>query len=152
MAVLAINKRANLDFEILETFEAGLLLTGGEVKSIKAGRMGLKGAYVVMRNNEAYLTNASIPPYQMKNTQPDYDSLRSRKLLLRKKELISFIGKTKMKGLTLIPLRVYNTKSGFLKLEFGVGKGRKKRDKRETIKRKEVARTIERAVKELPGA
>lgn len=145
--MLAINKRARLDYEILETFEAGMVLLGQEVKSIKAGRMSLRGAYVTMRGDEAYLTNASIPPYQMKNTPPDYDALRPRKLLLRKEELTFFIGKTKTKGLTLVPLRVYTTKSGLVKLEFGVGRGKKKADKREVLKRKEAKRGMERALR-----
>jgi SsrA-binding protein len=147
MPTLATNPRAKFDYNILETHEAGLVLTGQEVKSIKSGRMSLKGSYVTIKNEEAWLINAQIPPYQPKNTPADYELTRSRKLLLHKKEIKSLIGKIKQKGLTLVPLRVY-TKHNRIKLEFGVGQGKKKVDKREVIKKREVQRRIDRALRQ----
>jgi len=146
MKPLALNKRAKYDYNLLETFEAGLVLKGHEVKSIKTGHISLKGAYVIIKNNEAYLINANIPPYQPKNISEDYSPNRTIKLLLHKKEIKSLIGKSKERGLTLIPIKVY-TKKGKIKLEFAVGQGKKKIDKREAIKKREVKRKIEKILK-----
>jgi len=146
MKILADNKKAYYDYEILEKFEAGFVLTGSEVKSIKTGHIGLKGSYVVLKGEEVYLIGATIPPYQPKNTSPDYDPERSRKLLLNKLEIKYLIGKTKERGLTLIPLKVY-TKYAKIKLEFGIAKGKKKLDKRELIKKRETDKIIERELK-----
>ncbi|MBU1289785.1 SsrA-binding protein SmpB [Patescibacteria group bacterium] len=147
MPTLAINPRARYDYEILDTYEAGVVLIGQEVKAIKRGSISLKGAYVAIRNNEAWLINAQVSPYQPKNTPADYDSTRSRKLLLHKSEIKELIGKTKQKGLTLTPIRVY-TKQNQIKLEFGLGRGKRKSDKREKIKKRETQRKINRALKE----
>ena len=147
MSTLAINPRAKYNYEILETYESGLVLSGQEVKSIKKGRMSLKGSYVIIKNGEAWLINAQVSPYQPKNAPADYNSTRSRKLLLHKKEIKKLIGKTKQKGLTLTPLRAY-TKQNRIKLEFGLGRGKKKSDKRETIKKRETQRKIRRALKD----
>jgi len=147
MKTLAENKKAYFNYQILEKFEAGLVLIGQEVKSIKSGRINLAGSYVVLRDNEFYLVGANIPPYQPKNAPPDYNPERSRKLLLTKTEIKYLIGKTKQKGLTLVPLRVY-TKRGKIKLEFGIAKGKKKVDKRELIKRRETEREMRRVLKE----
>ncbi|MEA2113405.1 MAG: SsrA-binding protein SmpB [Patescibacteria group bacterium] len=147
MPTLAINPRAKYDYEILDTYEAGLILSGQEVKSIKKGWMSIKGAYVTIRNEEVWLINAQIPPYQPKNTPVNYSSTRSRKLLLHRKEIRELIGKTKQKGLTLTPIRVY-TKRNRIKLEFGLGRGKKKSDKREKIKKRETQRKIRRALKD----
>jgi len=146
MATLAYNRRATFDYEILETHEAGIILAGYEVKSIKTGHLSLNGSYVTIRNNEAYLINAYIPPYQPKNMPGDYDPTRSRKLLLHKSEISSLIGKTKQKGLTLVPLKAY-TRKGRIKLEFALAHGKKKRDKREKIIAREAKRKIERMMK-----
>lgn len=146
MQALALNKRARYDYQILETWQAGLVLKGFEVKAIKTGHISLQGAYVVIKDNEAFLINAHIPPYQPANTPDDYDSRRSRKLLLTKREIKSLIGKTKQKGLTLLPLRVYN-KKGKVKIEIGLGKGKKKRDKRENIKKREAEREMQKMLK-----
>lgn len=143
MKVLAQNKKAKFDYEILDKFEAGIVLTGQEVKSIRAGKISLKGSFVVFKGEEPYLIGANIPPYQPKNSPPDYDPERARKLLLNKAEINQLIGKIKEKGLTLVPLKVY-TKRARIKLEFGIGKGKKKSDKRETIKKRETERTIKR--------
>ena len=140
---LAENRRARYDYEILDVYEAGLVLHGYEVKSIKTGRVSLKGAYVVAKDNELFLINAFIPPYQPANTPDDYNPKRSRKLLLNKSEIKSLIGKSKEKGLTLVPLRLY-TKRGKIKLGFAVAKGKRKTDKRELIKKREVEREINR--------
>ncbi len=146
MNVQAINKRAKHDYHILETFEAGLVLKGHEVKSIKTGKISLKGSYVVIRAGQAFLINAHIPPYQPKNTPRNYVPDRTRKLLLKKKEIKYLAGKSQEKGLTLVPLKVY-TKKDKLKLEFGIGRGKKKTDKRETIKKREAKREIQRKLK-----
>ncbi|MCD6528343.1 SsrA-binding protein SmpB [bacterium] len=146
MKTLAVNKRATYDYEILEKYEAGISLFGYEVKSIKTGHISLKGSYVVIKNNEVYLLNAFIPPYQIKNTPSDYDPNRSRKLLLHKSEIKSLIGKIKQKGLTLVPIKLY-TKRGKIKLEFALAKGKRKVDKREKIKKRETERKIKRALR-----
>ena len=141
-----INKKVYYNYQVLEKFEAGISLIGQEVKSIKSGRISLKGSYVVFKDEELYLIGANIPPYQPKNAPPDYNPERSRKLLLKKSEIKYLIGKSKQKGLTLMPLRVY-TKRGKIKLEFGTVKGKKKFDKRELIKKREIEREIRRTLK-----
>ncbi|OGZ36600.1 MAG: SsrA-binding protein [Candidatus Portnoybacteria bacterium RIFCSPLOWO2_12_FULL_39_9] len=146
MPTLAVNPRAKYDYEILETYEAGIVLAGYEVKAVKTGHLSLKGTYVAIKNNEAFLINAHISPYQPKNTPADYEPNRLRKLLLNKQEIKTLIGRIKQKGLTLAPLRVY-TKRGMVKLEFAVGKGKRKIDKREKIKKREAERKMERALK-----
>lgn len=146
MKILALNKRANFDYEILEKLEGGLVLAGSEVKSIKTGHINLKGAYVTITGNELYLTNANIPAYQPKNMPEDYDANRSRKVLIHKRQIKSLVGKISHKGLTLVPIKVYS-KHGLIKLEFGIGKGKKKIDKREDIKRREDKLSIQRALR-----
>ncbi|MBD3282461.1 MAG: SsrA-binding protein SmpB [Candidatus Portnoybacteria bacterium] len=146
MKTLAHNKRAKYDYEILETYEAGIVLKGHEVKAVKTGKVSLKGSFVVIRNKEPYLINATISPYQPANTPPEYNPERTRKLLLKKSEINSLIGKSKQKGLTLIPLKLY-TKKNKIKLEFGIGRGKRKKDKREAIKKKEADREMKRALK-----
>ena len=146
MKILAGNKKAYFNFRILEKFEAGLVLIGQEVKSIKLGRINLAGSYVVIKENEAYLIGCRVPPYQPKNAPLDYNPERSRKLLLKKLEIKYLIGKSKQKGLTLVPLRVY-TKRGKIKLEFGIAKGKRKVDKRELIKKRDAEREMKRAFK-----
>lgn len=146
MSDLAKNKRAFFDYELLERFEAGLMLTGAEVKSIKTGHISLKGSFVTMHDEELYLTNATISPYPFAKNLASYDPTRSRKLLVRKSEIKSLIGKLHIKGLTLVPLRVY-TKKRLIKLEFAVGKGKKAFDKRSDIAKKEAKRKIERTLK-----
>ena len=131
-----INKKGSFDYEILEKFEAGIVLNGFEVKSIKIGHINLRGSFVTMKNNEFYLTGANIAPYQPNNTPLNYDPTRSRKLLLNNKEIKYLIGKSRQKGLKLIPIRVY-VSGNLIKLEFGIAKGKKKYDKREIIKKRE---------------
>ena len=146
MPLITVNKKVFFDYEILETFEAGLALFGHEVKAIKTGHISLDGAYVVVKEGEAYLLNAKIPADQPANVPKEYDPARSRKLLLHKKELNYLIGKSHAQGLTLVPLRVY-TKRSKIKLEFGLAKGKRKYEKRELIKKRETGREIERGLK-----
>lgn len=147
MPTFAKNKKALFKYKILEEFEAGISLIGQEVKSIKAGRVILTGSYVIVRGGEVYLIGTQIPAYQPKNAPKDYDSQRIRKLLLKKKEINYLIGKTKTKGLTLIPLKIYS-KKGIIKVVFGLGKVLKKYDKREKIKDRDIKRKIARALNE----
>ncbi len=139
------NKKAFFDYEILEKFEAGIVLTGGEVKSIKSGQASLRGAYVTEMNGKLHLTGAHVSAYQPAN-QTDHNPTRPRPLLLKSKELKYLRGKLKEKGLTLIPLRMY-TKRSLVKLEIGLAKGKKKYDKRQQIKRREDDRRIRRSLK-----
>ncbi|MBU2542769.1 SsrA-binding protein SmpB [Patescibacteria group bacterium] len=143
----AINKKAKYDYEILDTFEAGLILTGQEVKSIRTGHVSLKGAFVNIHGNEAFLVNVHISKYKFAGTIKDYDPERSRKLLLKRKEIDYLRGKSQEKSLTIIPLSVYN-KGRHIKVEIGVGKGKKKYDKRDSIKRRELKRELEGKIKE----
>ncbi len=142
MSDLAYNKRAHFDFEILETFEAGLVLLGAEVKSVRAGHMSLKGAYVTMHNGNAELTNATIPPWQIVNTPKSYDQTRSRRLLLSAEELKYLTGKISHTGLTIVPIRVYN-KGSVLKVEIGLAKGKKLHNKKEQQREKDIKREAE---------
>lgn len=143
---LAVNKRAHFDYEILETYEAGMELRGFEVKAIKSGRMSLAGAFAVIRGNEAFLLNAVIPPYQAANTPAGYEPERTRRLLLKKSEIRELIGKTAQKGLTLVPLKVY-TKRSRAKILIGLARHKKQHDKRETIKKREAVREIKRSLR-----
>jgi len=136
-----------MGYEILETFQAGLVLNGQEVKSIKSGRIQLAGSYIVFQGEELFLVGSTIPAYQPANAPSNYKEDRARKLLLHAEELKYLIGKTQQKGLTLIPLKVYNQKRT-LKLEFGLARGKGKADKREDIKKREAKREIERAIKQ----
>ncbi|MBI5732460.1 SsrA-binding protein SmpB [Candidatus Jorgensenbacteria bacterium] len=143
MPTVTVNKRARFDYEIIETFEAGMELKGFEVKSVKNGRVQLTGSYAVPQNNELWLLNADISPYQTKNTTPEYNQRRSRRLLLNRKEIKYLIGKIKEQGLTIIPIEMY-TKGSFVKIKIGLARSRKKTDKRELIKKREVERELRR--------
>ena len=137
-----INRKAYFDFRILETLEAGILLTGPEVKSIKSGRLKLDGAHVRIINSEAYLVNADIPLYESAHVE-SYDADRTRKLLLRKKQLISLDTKLRQKKLTIVPISCYTTRN-LIKIEIGLGQRKKSTDKREEIKKRDLAREVER--------
>jgi len=147
MPILAVNKRAKFDYNILAKYEAGIILFGHEVKSIKTGHISLKGSYISLRKSnksplpEPYLIKAHIPLYKQAGNIKNYDPDRPRKLLLNKKEINHLIGKQQEQGLTLTPLKIY-TKHSFVKLEFGLGQGKRKFDKRETIKKREVERKL----------
>lgn len=146
MTALIVNRKAAFDYEILQMYEAGLQLFGHEAKSLQHGHGNLAGAFVVIRNNEVFLTNATISPYQPKNTPADYDPTRSRKLLLHRNEIKELVGATSQKGLTLIPIRLYNKKSK-IKLEFALARRKKKRDQREAIRKREDLRAAHRTLR-----
>lgn len=143
------NKRATFDYHILETLEAGLELLGFEVKSLRAGYGSLKGARVVARGGEAYLVGATIPPWQAANAPKSYDPERTRRLLLSAKEIARVAAAEGEKGLTIIPIAVYN-KDRRLKLEIAIARGKQKQDKRETIKKRDTERDIRRTLKTRP--
>lgn len=152
--IYATNDKARFDYEILETLESGIVLTGQEVKSVKRGSASIRGAYVKLLGGptaksgmEAWLLGATIPPYQAGNLLTGFDPQRSRKLLLRRNELKYLIGKSQERGLTLVPIKLYN-KNGLVKLEIGIGRGKKKADKREKITKRETQRKIERAIRQ----
>lgn len=148
MADLIKNKTAKFNYEIQDTFEAGIELFGFEVKSIKDGRGNLQGSHVAIRGDEAFLINAEISAHQPKNAPEDYDMHRTRKLLLTKKEIRKLAELDNDKGLTLIPISMYN-KGRNIKLSFAVARGKKLRDKRQTIKSRETDREIHRSLKKL---
>ncbi len=134
------NPRAYHDYNIIETYEAGINLLGAEVKSVKGSRMSLEGSFVKIVGSEIYLVNAQIFPYPYARPE-GYDSKKTRTLLLKKKEILRLAGLSQQKGLTLIPLRVY-TNRNLVKLEFGLCRGKKQYEKRESIKKREVQRNI----------
>lgn len=146
MPPLVQNRKASFDYELISKYEAGLVLRGHEVKALRDGQASLKGAYISFRSNEhgkteLYLIGCRISLYKHTGSMPDYNSLRERKLLLNKSELAYLIGRSRTEGLTLVPLQIY-TKHSFLKLEFALAKGKKKYDKRETIKNREEQRRL----------
>lgn len=147
MAEYATNPKASFDYEILETLEAGMVLFGHEVKSIKTGKASIKGSYVKILDGEPFLIGAIIAPYQPANTPADYDPQRTRKILLSKKQIATLAGTSQTHGLTLIPLKLYD-KNGKIKLLVGIARGKKKYDKRETLKKKDIARAKQRGIEE----
>lgn len=145
MALLE-HKKARLNYDILEEFEAGLELLGTEVKSLRAGQGKLEGGHVIVRGGEAYLVGAHIPAYQPANAPLGFDPDRTRRLLVGKKELAALQSHEQQKGLTIVPLKVYN-KGTYLKLLVGAARGRKKHDKRAVLKERDHKREIERTLK-----
>ena len=143
MAELPRHHRVRYDFEILDTFSAGVALLGTEVKALRGGQGKLEGSYVVIRGGEAYLVGASIPPFQKANAPKEYDPERSRRLLLLPKEIAELELKSERQGLTIVPLKWYN-KGPSLKLEIAIARGKKKADKRHSIKARDVARDLAR--------
>ena len=141
MSFPIINKRAHFEYEIKETFEAGIILTGHETKSLKMGHINIVDARAIIRGNEAYLVGMDIPSFQINNSPKTYDSLRTKKLLLKKNEIKYLAGKIN-EGLTLISIKVYNAHN-LVKIELGLGQKRKSADKREYLKNREVDREIE---------
>lgn len=139
------NKKAYFHYEILETYEAGLVLLGSEIKSIRNGKASIQEGYARSYQDEFYIYNMDISPYKYANIQ-NHEPKRPRKLLLRKREIKRLLGKTQEKGLTLVPLRLY-LKNGFAKLELGLARGKKIHDKRAALKRKETQREIARVLK-----
>lgn len=148
MIIYSENPKANFDYEILDKYEAGMRLSGPEVKSIKTNGMSLKSAYVkILNNGNVHLINAHIPRYKPAfSAQINYDPEQSRQLLLHKKEVTKLFSKVKERGLTIVPLRVY-LKNKFVKIEIGLARGKKLYDKRESIKKRDVERNIKRELK-----
>ena len=144
-APLAQNKKARHDYQILETLEAGLVLTGTEIKSVRERRINLKDGFAQIHNGEAWLMNVHISEYTQGN-RFNHDPLRARKLLLHKKEIQKLTGQTSEKGITIVPLKVY-LKHGFAKVLLGIAKGKHDYDKRETIKKRDQEREIRRTLK-----
>jgi SsrA-binding protein len=140
------NRKVRFNYDIEKAFEAGIKLLGYEVKSVKTGHGSLEGAYVVVRGGEAFLVGATIPPFQQNNTPKDYIQDRNRKLLLSKKEINELSMIESGKGLTIVPISLYNNK-GKVKIEIGIARGKKRFDKRETIKKRDTDREIRRTLK-----
>ncbi|ASZ06926.1 MULTISPECIES: SsrA-binding protein SmpB [Enterococcus] len=143
--LIAQNKKARHDYSIIDTMEAGMVLQGTEIKSIRNSRINLKDGFVRVRNGEAFLYNVHISPYEQGNIF-NHDPLRTRKLLLHKKQIARLVGETKNAGVTIVPLKVY-IKNGYAKVLIGLAKGKKSYDKREDLKRKDVDRQIDRTLK-----
>lgn len=143
--VIAVNKKANHDFAIEETIEAGIVLQGTEIKSVRNGKVQLRDAFVLIRNNEAWISNMHISPYEQGNRY-NHDPIRSRKLLLHRKQISTLVGQIKEQGVAIVPLKMY-LKDGFAKVLIGIGKGKKLYDKRDDLKKKEAKREMERAFK-----
>lgn len=143
---IARNKKANHDYFIEDTYEAGLVLQGTEIKSIRAGRVNLKDSFATIRQGEAFINNMHIAPYEQGNRY-NHEPTRARKLLLHRKQIDKLIGETQRAGYSLVPLKVY-IKNGVAKVLIGVGKGKKKFDKREDLKQKQAKRDMDRAIKE----
>ncbi|MCQ6275672.1 SsrA-binding protein SmpB [Bacillus sp. V3B] len=144
--VIAQNKKANHDYFIEETYEAGIVLQGTEIKAIRAGRVNMRDSYARIINGEVFLVGMHISPYEQGNRY-NHDPLRTRKLLLHKKQIDKLIGETKEVGYALIPLKIY-LKNGFAKALIGLAKGKKNYDKRESLKKKEAKREMERAFRD----
>lgn len=144
--VVSDNRQARYLYEILETYEAGIQLTGTEVKSIRAGKVNLQDGYALIRNGEAWLINAHISPYTASGQYFNHEPRRTRKLLLHRQEIRKLIGKVEQQGLTLVPLKMY-FKRGRVKVSIALGKGKKLHDKREDMKKRQDKRDMERAMK-----
>lgn len=144
---IAVNKKAFHDYEVVETFEAGIALTGTEVKSLRENKASLRDAFATIRGGEVWLHNVHIAPYSHGNrSNPDPD--RTRKLLLHRNEIRYLIGKTKEKGLTLVPLKLYFSPAGLVKVELALARGKRLHDKRDAIAEREHKREVERALKD----
>lgn len=139
------NRKAKFDYEIIDTIEAGIVLTGTEIKSIRNGHAQLKDSYAIIRNNEAYLLNMHISAYKEGNIF-NHEETRTRKLLLHKKEILKLNDKVRLEGFTLVPLKLY-MKENHTKVLIGVAKGRKNYDKREVIKKRDVEREMNKTMK-----
>jgi SsrA-binding protein len=146
MSKLVVNKKATFNFEILERLSAGIELFGFEVKSLRNKLGKLEGSHITVRGGEAFLLNSTIPPYQPGNIPQEYDPERNRRLLLTKKEIKELESKLNQAGLTLVPLSLYN-KGKLIKLEIALVRGKKKHDKRESIKKRDIERDIKRTLK-----
>ncbi len=145
MPTLAANSRAKFDYDILAKYEAGIVLQGQEVKSVRAGQVSLKGAYATLKGEEVWLINAHISPYRKAGALKDYDPTRSRKLLLKRREIKELLGKVHADRLTLVPLSLY-TRGRRVKVELVLGRRREKDEKREVIKKREIQKDSQQAL------
>lgn len=139
----ADNRKARYDYETLEEFDAGIVLSGQEVKSIREGNANLTGSYIIFDRGELWIKNLTIAPYSKSGVLEGYDPQKPRKILLRRKELQSLLGKIQQKGLTLIPISLY-PHARRIKLKFGLCRGKKSHDKRESLKRRDIERDVRR--------
>ncbi len=142
-----VNRRARHEYHILETFEAGIMLTGPEVKSVRAGQANLAEAHCIVRNERVLLIGCHISPYKPASMHNPKEPARSRTLLLHKREIQRLIGKLREKGLTLVPLKLYFNERGYAKLEIGLARGKKMHDKRQALKERDIRRDLQRRYK-----
>jgi SsrA-binding protein len=147
MKIVALNKKALFDYEILDKIEAGIVLTGDEVKSVRAGQVSLIGAFAVFHEGELYLINCRISPYAQAYKKDEEQATRRRKLLLHRKELNRLVGEISRKGVTLVPLRMYFTQRNVAKVELGIGKHKKAVSKKQDIKERDIKRQTRRELK-----
>jgi SsrA-binding protein len=149
MKIIIQNKKALFDYEILYTVEAGIVLTGDEVKSLRAHRGSLNGSFAVVTNRELFLLNCNIPLYTYAYDKKEDQAVRTRKLLVNRKELNKLIGEISKKGMTIIPLKLYFNSRSFIKVELGVGRHRKAHDKKELLRERDIARETRRELKNM---
>jgi len=147
MKIIVQNKKALFDYEIVHKVEAGVVLTGDEVKSLRAKRGSLNGSFATVKGNELFLLNCNIPTYSHAYMKDDDTVTRTRKLLLHRKELNKLIGEISQKGVTVIPLKIYFNEKGLVKIELGVGKHRKVEGKKELLKERDINRETQRELK-----
>lgn len=139
--IIIKNKRSHFDYDIFKTFQAGIVLSGPEIKSIRAKDVSLDGTFILIRRNEVFIINMYIKKYEFANNIKNLDETRARKLLLNSQEIIKISKETQLNKLTIVPIKLY-LKNNYAKIEIGLGKGKKKYDKRETIKKRDVERKI----------
>ena len=147
MQIIAANKKAFHDYFIVDKFEAGLVLTGSEVKSLRINTGSIKESYTVEKEGELWLTNCYIKKYSSSNSEKEYNTVRKRKILVNKKELNKLIGASRRDGMTVVPIKLYFNDKGFVKLTIALAKGKKKHDKRASIKDKEWGINKQRLIK-----
>lgn len=144
MKEISFNRKAYHDYEILGSFEAGIVLSGDEVKSLRAGNVSLVGAFATVHDGELYLINCRISPYEKAFLKKEDDASRRRKLLLHRRELDQIIGDISRKGVTIVPLKLYFSERGLVKVQLGIGKHKKAADQRQSIKERDIKREVSR--------
>jgi len=149
MKIVADNKKAFFDYEILERLEAGIVLTGDEVKALRAKQGSLKGSFAQFHANDLMLINANISPYKHAYSKKEEDTSSSRKLLLHKRELMRLLGEVSQKGITIVPLRIYFNDKNIAKVELGIARHKKKADKKKVIKERDINREVSRELKDV---
>ena len=147
MKIVVQNKKAFHDYEILDRFEAGIVLTGDEVKSLRAGKVSLAGSFATIKKSELYLNNCHITPYDKAYMQKEEDATRHRKLLIHRKDLNKLMGDISTKGITIVPLKIYFTKRGIAKVELGIAKHKKAAGKKQHLRERDIRRETEREIK-----